>query len=82
MIDAPLIDAQAPIPAGTYSVAETAARVWVAHVAHHLGCWPPVVRAALLGPRPWAHAFARAAAQHEADWRAALQSVRNAARDR
>lgn len=81
MIDAPLLPAQPPIPAGTYGLAETAARVWVAHVAHHLGCWPPVLRAALLGPGPWAVAFARAAAQHEVDWRHALRSVRDAALD-
>jgi hypothetical protein len=67
------------IPAGTYGLAETAARAWTAHVVHHLGCWPPVVLAALGGPGPWARALARATRQHRDDWAAALRSVRDAA---
>lgn len=76
----PMLDPQPPIPAGTYGVGYTAWVAWLRHVAHHLGCWPAVSWALLLGGPPLAWVvLVRCAIQHHEDWRRVLQSVSDAA---
>ncbi len=77
----PLLDPQAALPPGSGPPASVAARVAAAHLLHHVGCWPPVLVAC--APPLWPLlplVFWRATAQHREDFRAALESVRNAAR--
>lgn len=77
----PLYAPQAPIPAGTYGLAETAARVWAEHLRHRVGCWAPLARVVAAGPAAWPWlpwTFARVTAQHAEDWRRAVQSIADA----
>ena len=72
----PLLNAQRPIPAGTYNPLVTATIVWTRHVLHNLGCQPPWFLAC--HPMFWPVApsvFLQILLQHRQDWETALKSI-------